>query len=131
LKRQVTTLQKQSKTTASCPSSASTLPIVCQLALLGAIVAYCDVAITADAFQTTWQVINQVGNKSVMLPSIQPVDDASLCSRQLRVNRQPTLVPPNISPFTQILAGLQGRTAPFPQVPFWLSAQWWAPTFVG
>jgi hypothetical protein len=71
-------------------------------------------------------VINQVGNKSVMLPSIQPVDDQSLCSRQLRVTRQPSLVPPTIAPFTQVLATL-GRPAPFPQPPLWLSLPWWAP----
>jgi hypothetical protein len=117
LKKQVKTLKKQADTTARCPTSASTLPAVCELALEGAIVAYCTAAITGDAFQNTWAVINQVGNKSVLFGPPETLNDQQLCS-VIRVTRQPTLVPPTISPFAQVMAFLARSPAVFP-LPFW------------
>jgi hypothetical protein len=118
LKKQVTAVKKQASTTAACPSSASTLPAVCEIALEGAVVAYCTAAITGDAFQNTWAVINQVGNGSIMFGARETLDDSGLCSA-VRVTRQPTLVPPTISPFSQMMAFLnRSRPAVFPQ-PLW------------
>jgi hypothetical protein len=118
LEAQVTQLRRQANTTARCPASAMTLPDVCQLALEGVFVAYCSAAITGDAFQTTWQVINQVGNRSVLFQPIQPLNDEEVCGRALRVTRQASVVPPTIAPFQQILARLTGR-------PLWLWQPLW------
>jgi hypothetical protein len=121
LKKQVTTLKKQADTTARCPTNASSLPAVCELALEGAIVAYCTAAITGDALQNTWSVVNQVGDGSVVFGAPQTLNDAGLCSA-IRVTRQPTLVPPTISPFVQVMAFLNRRPATWPQ------PLWWLPT---
>jgi hypothetical protein len=113
LETQVARLRRQANTTAACPAASRTLPEVCLLAIEGLFASYCTAAIAGDAFQTTWQVINAVGDESVMLPAIQPLNDQDLCGRGLRVNRQPALVPPTISPFQQMLARLALRPAPY------------------
>lgn len=123
LRKQVTTLKRQVTVTSTCPN-VQTLPAVCELALEAAVVAYCDAAITADAFQNTWTVINQVNGSPIFAAPVS-LSDQNLCQGALSVPRQPTLVPPTIAPFQAMLGRLAGRPAPMlapPPVfrPFWL-----------
>lgn len=120
LKKQVTTLKKQANTTAKCTGNSP--PDVCQIAIEGALVAYCDTAITADAFQTTWSAINQHEGQSIF-PAPVALSDGNFCNA-LRVTRQPTLVPPTITPFSQMLARLSQRTTPFSSAFSALDAAW-------
>ena len=119
LRKQVTTLRRQVTTTSTCPSTATTLPPVCELALEAAVVAYCDAAITADAFQNTWAVINQIAPSPIFAAPV-TLSDGNLC-QALGVLRQPTLVPPTVSPFQQMLGRLSSRpVSPLFIRPFWL-----------
>jgi hypothetical protein len=122
LQSDVTKLKKQANRTAACPTS-GTPPVVCQIAVEAAVVAYCDAAVTADAFQNTWAVINQVAGRTIFGPPV-ALSDEGLCAA-IRVTRQQTLVPPTITPFGQILQRLVGRAAPFQQ-PYWL----WGPSWI-
>ena len=84
---------------------------------LGVQVALCDTAITADAFQNTWLGINQNESNS-FFPARLDVSDGNICSQALSVPRLPTLVPPQITPFTSLLNSLLTRTAPVPRFLF-------------
>jgi hypothetical protein len=69
---------------------------------VGAVLAFgvCTAAITADAFQSTWTILNQLPGHTTIGTS-SPVGDASACSR-LQVSR-PAQVPPTIGPFEQLM----------------------------
>ena len=71
-----------------------------ELGLLAAAFAVCSTAITADALQSTWTILNQVPGHPVIATQ-SPVGDAAVCSK-LQVSR-PAQVPPNIGPFEQLM----------------------------
>ena len=96
LQRQVTTLQKQVKTLQKQARDNRSIA----LSALG--IGICVTAITGDALQGTWSVINQVAGRTVFAAP-QTLNDRGVCGA-LRVPRQPTLVPPTISPFAALLA---------------------------
>jgi hypothetical protein len=89
LQKQVKTLQKQVKT-------------VRLVAAAGLVYSGCSTAVTADAFQGTWTVIDQVAGRPIFGPQV-PVDDFQLCS-VLEIQRSPTQVPPNSTVFNSLLS---------------------------
>ena len=93
LQKQVKTLQKQMKETRVA---------------VGVTLIYsgCATAVTADALQGTWAVIDQVNGAPIFGPQV-AVNDSSLCSF-LEITRAPTQVPPNISVFNSLLALFAG-----------------------
>ena len=92
LQGQVRTLQRQVRETQSVSAAA-------------VLVGFCTAAITGDALQGTWSVVNQVAGRGIFAAP-QPLDDRGFCN-QLRVARQPNQVPPTISPFSSLLAILR------------------------
>jgi hypothetical protein len=102
LERQVRTLQRQNRTLTRQVREADE---VGGAALLFAV---CSTAITADAFQSTWNIIDQLSQPTLsrtffgtQLPVTEPV-----CSR-LQVPR-PAQVPPRIDPFSQLMRLVNG-----------------------
>jgi hypothetical protein len=90
--------------------------------IAGQAVAFCGLAVTADAFQGTWATINQLAaatKQPSIYPAQTPVNDFGLCAQGLRVARSQS-VPPTVSAFNAILNLLNGRVAPF-------AAPWWQP----
>ena len=106
LQRQVTALQRQVRTLRTQTNELREFA--------GAIVAVnaCVLAITADAVQGTWTTVNQSEGRT-LFPAAQTLNDRGACSA-LRVQRQPTLVPPVISPFSSLLILLTGQSAALP-----------------
>jgi hypothetical protein len=115
LQREVTLLQSQvkalQKTDKTVEKDISTLQLaVAGVALLGA----CDVAITADALQGTWQVIDQVSAATqagktyfgAQTPLSDTVAGTSVC-QALGITRS-QVVPPVITPFDTYLALFRG-----------------------
>jgi hypothetical protein len=100
LARQIRTLQKQVKTLQKQVKLAE------QHATLAIIYAGCSTAVTADALEGTWAVIDQVNGAPIFGPQT-PVNDRETCS-VWEVNRAPTQVPPNISVFNSLLAVFSG-----------------------
>jgi hypothetical protein len=100
LARQIKTLQKQVKT----------LQKQVKLADLHAAVAVvyagCSTAVTADALQGTWTVIDGVNGTPIFGPQV-AVNDFDTCSA-LEVTRAPTANPPTISVFNSLLALFSG-----------------------
>jgi hypothetical protein len=97
LERQVRTLQRQNRTLTRQVREAT------ELGVAAAQVAFCATAITADAFQSTWSVIDQVAQPTVsrtFFPGQVPVTEP-ICSR-IGVSR-PQPVPPTVSPFASLL----------------------------
>ena len=94
LERTVRTQQKQIKKLQADVKSAN------ELGAAALLFAVCSTAITADALQSTWTVLNQVPGHPV-IGTQSPVGDAAVCSR-LQVSR-PAQVPPNIGPFEQLM----------------------------
>jgi hypothetical protein len=93
LQKQVKTLQKQVKQT--------------QLVALGSILyTGCSIAVTADALQGTWTVIDQVNGTPIFGAQV-PVNDSQVCSA-FDITRAPTQVPPNVSVFNSLLALFSG-----------------------
>jgi cell division protein FtsB len=74
------------------------------------ILAGCVAAVTADAFQSTWSVVNQTTAKTAF-GATENVADPGLCTN-LKVLRQPTQMPPTITPFNALLALFTGRLLP-------------------
>ena len=115
LKRQVTTLQRQVRTLQRQTREAT------NEAVAGQILGFCVAAITADAFQNTWAVINQAEGRAIF-GAPQTINDRGICSN-IRVPRQPSQVPPTISPFSALFALLGGSpvapAAVFPQLGWW------------
>jgi hypothetical protein len=93
LERQVRTLQRQNRTLTRQVREAR------ELGIAAGQVAICATAITADAFQSTWTVIDQVAQRTIFGPQ-SPLQEP-VCSG-LRVAR-PQPVPPSVSPFASLL----------------------------
>jgi hypothetical protein len=75
---------------------------------LGAVVyAGCSTAVTVDAFQGTWAVIDDVSNKTTQPKTWfgpqQPANDFQTC-QSFSITRAPTQVPPNATVFNSLLA---------------------------
>lgn len=94
LRRQVTTLQRQVRALQRQVRDAR------DFGVFSASVSFCVAAITADAFQNTWTAINQAEGRPIF-GAPQTINDRGLCAA-LRVPRQPTQVPPGISPFSAL-----------------------------
>jgi CubicO group peptidase (beta-lactamase class C family) len=100
LGKQIKTLQAQVKALQKQVRDA-------RLIALGALVySGCSVAVTADAFQNTWAVIDEVSNRApppkTWFGPQQPVNDFETC-RAYQVTRAPTQVPPTVSVFSSLL----------------------------
>jgi hypothetical protein len=67
----------------------------------------CEAALTADLFQGTWAVIDQVAGRTIFGPQTQ-ITDYGNCAflREPAVPRPPIQVPPNISVFNPIIQWL-------------------------
>ncbi|MBA3412527.1 MAG: hypothetical protein H0T09_02450 [Actinobacteria bacterium] len=74
----------------------------------------CQTAITADALQGTWAVVNQVAGRAIFPAAVNIPDDGA-CNA-LRISRQPTVVPPTISPFSALAVLLTSRVPVEPLV---------------
>ena len=100
LQREVTTLQTQVKT---LQKQVQELRAVTALALA---LDVCSVAVTADAVQGTWNVVDQIAQATqagkVYFGAQQPLSDLGACDA-LSVKRA-TLVPPNVAVFNALLS---------------------------
>jgi type II secretory pathway component PulM len=101
LQRQVRALQKQVKT---LNRRVKTLEAYSGAPFLGST---CQAALTADLFQGTWAVIEQVAGRSIFGPQVQ-VNDYGNCAfmREPSVPRPPVQVPPSISIFNPLMQWL-------------------------
>jgi hypothetical protein len=98
LERKVNTQAKQIK---ALQTKANETQALAAVAFVGTV---CLVAVTADTIQGTWAVMNQVAGRSV-LPAAVSLDDKGACNA-LRIQRQPTQVPPAISVLSALLGFL-------------------------
>ena len=96
LAKQIKVLQKQVKTLKKQVNQVE-LVAVGTLAYTG-----CSLAVTADALQGTWTVIDQVNGTPIFGAQV-PVNDYTLCSL-FDFTRAPTQVPPNVSVFNSLLS---------------------------
>jgi cytochrome c556 len=99
LARQIKTLQKQVKTLQKQVKEAKLF------AAVAVVYSGCSVAVTADAFEGTWSVVDQVNGSPIFGPQV-PVTDYEAC-KTLEITRAPTQVPPNVSVFNSLLALLK------------------------
>lgn len=96
LTKRVTTLERQVRT----------LQRGFQAALAFSVVSYCGTALTADALQGTWGVIDQIAQPTVgrtFFGAQTPVQDPADACREIGVARS-SAVPPTISPFSTLFA---------------------------
>jgi hypothetical protein len=100
LAKQIKVLQKQVKT---LKKDVKTADLHAAIAL---VYAGCSTAVTADALQGTWTVIDQVNGTPIFGAQV-PVNDYTVCSA-LQITRAPTQMPPNISVFNSLLALFSG-----------------------
>jgi hypothetical protein len=100
LAKQIKVLQKQVKT---LKKDVKTADLHAAIAL---VYAGCSTAVTADAIQGTWTVIDQVNGTPIFGAQV-PVNDYTVCSA-LQITRAPTQVPPNITVFNSLLALFSG-----------------------
>lgn len=98
LEKKVNTQAKQIK---ALQKKANDTEAIASVAFVAAV---CIVAATADTIQSTWAVVNQVAGTAV-LPATQSLDDKGACNA-LRIQRQPTQVPPTVSVFGALLSFL-------------------------
>lgn len=99
LQRQVTTLNRQVRTLQR------QMREVGSIARAGLVYSACFTAATSDAFQGTWETIDQVGTGAGQpdrYPAPAPVTDPLNSCQDLELQRQPSSVPPN----TNLFAGL-------------------------
>jgi hypothetical protein len=96
LARQIKTLQKQVKTLQKQVKQTQLV------AAVSFVYAGCSVAVTADALQGTWTVIDQVNGSPIFGPQV-AVNDFGVCAL-LDFKRASTQVPPNVSVFNSLLA---------------------------
>jgi hypothetical protein len=93
LKAQVKALQKKARDTQN-------------LALGSLVLTGCVTAVTADAFQGTWAVIDDVSNKTTQPKTWfgpqQAVNDFQTC-QGFNITRAPTAVPPTVNVFNSLL----------------------------
>jgi hypothetical protein len=94
LKREVATLKRQMRETQ-------------QVAAAGIVLSACVAAVSADAFQSTWTVLDQKAGGPVVGPQ-QTVNDAGTCTA-LEVARSQA-VPPTLAPFHSVLRLLAFRS---------------------
>jgi hypothetical protein len=100
LARQIKALQKQVKTLQKQTTQA-------RLIAIGSLIyTGCSIAVTADAFQGTWTVIDQMPGHTLFGPQV-AVNDFGLCS-SYEITRAPTQMPPNVSVFNSLLALFSG-----------------------
>jgi hypothetical protein len=96
LARQVKALQKEVKTLKKQVRQTRNIALG-TLAYTG-----CSIAVTADAFQGTWTVIDQVAGRTIFGPQVPVSDSPGLCAA-VEIQRAPTQVPPNVSVFDSLL----------------------------
>ena len=96
LARQIKTLQKQVKT---LQKQVKTADLHAAIAI---VYAGCSTAVTADAFQGTWTVIDQVNGAPIFGPQV-AVNDFGVCDA-IQITRAPTQMPPNVTVFNSLLA---------------------------
>jgi hypothetical protein len=96
LARQVKALQKEVKTLKKQVRETR------NIALGTLVYTGCSIAVTTDAFQGTWTVIDQVASRPIFGPQV-PVSDAPGLCAALEIQRAPTQVPPNVSVFDSLL----------------------------
>jgi outer membrane murein-binding lipoprotein Lpp len=101
LQRQVKTLQRQVKLLTTRVAQANS---GVSAAFIGST---CEAALTADLFQGTWAVIDQVAGRTIFGAQTQ-LSDYGNCGalRSPTVPRPPLQAPPNISIFTPLLEWL-------------------------
>jgi hypothetical protein len=108
LMKQIAALQKDVKTLKKQVNDATNFGIA------GLQLGFCNTAVTADAFQGTWSVIDQIAQGTqagkTYFGAQVPVNDFNICQRALEVPRSQR-VPPTTTPFAQILALLGGSFA--------------------
>jgi hypothetical protein len=83
-----------------------------EAAIAGIALGFCNTAITADAFQGTWNVIDQLAQpqgKTFFGPQVL-VNDFNVCQQGLNISRSQR-IPPTTTPFAQVLALLGGAFA--------------------
>jgi hypothetical protein len=100
LARQIKTLQKQVKTLQKQVKQADLH------AAIAVVYAGCSTAVTADALQGTWTVIDQVNGSPIFGPQV-AVNDFGVCNA-LEITRAPTAMPPTVSVFNSLLALFSG-----------------------
>ena len=96
LARQIKTLQKQVKTLQKQVKQTQLV------AAVSFVYAGCSVAVTADALQGTWTVVDQVNGGPIFGPQV-AVNDFGVCGL-IDITRAPTQAPPNIAVFNSLLA---------------------------
>jgi hypothetical protein len=72
-------------------------------------VAFCSVAVTADAIQSTWTTLDQANQTTLFGPQ-QTISDADTCG-PLQITRQGIRNPPTTSAFSALTALLTRKTA--------------------
>jgi hypothetical protein len=100
LQRQVTTLNRQVRTLQRQVRDAR------GVAQAGLVYAACHTAATADAFQGTWETIDQVAvaaGQPEKYPAQTAIADPINSCQQLELQRQPNTVPPNTNVFAALL----------------------------
>jgi hypothetical protein len=109
LQKQVATLQKQVKT---LQKQSKDNELLAEAAL---VVAFCNTALTADALQGTWAVIDEIAQATqakTYFGAQNAVNDSGVCNA-LRVVRSQR-VPPTTSGFATILDLLRGTSVRIP-----------------
>jgi hypothetical protein len=96
LARQVKALQKEVKTLKKQERETRNIALG-TLVYIG-----CSIAVTSDALQGTWTVVDQVAGSPIFGPQV-PVSDAPGLCAALDIPRAPTQVPPNVSVFDSLL----------------------------
>jgi outer membrane murein-binding lipoprotein Lpp len=101
LQRQITTLQRDVRTLRTQVREAR------EAAVAGIVLGFCVAATTADAFQSTWTVLDQKAGGQAVGPQ-QAVNDSGACNAIQVPRSQP--VPPTLGPFQTILRLLAFRS---------------------
>lgn len=107
LSRQIKTMQRQVKVLqGQVTTLRRQMREVQGLATGGIIFTACHVAATADAFQGTWETIDQINPKVAeadKYPPIAPIADPLNSCADLEIQRQPNAVPPTVNVFAALL----------------------------
>jgi hypothetical protein len=107
LARQIKVMQRQVKVLQGQVRTLRTqMREVQGVSLLGVFLGACSAASTADAFQGTWETIDQLGaavGQPDKYPAQTPVADPLNSCQELEIQRQPTTVPPNTNVFAALL----------------------------
>jgi hypothetical protein len=107
LSRQIKTMQRQVKVLqGQVRTLRRQMRDVQAVSSLAAIFGACNAAATADAFQGTWETIDQVNARAGepdKYPPIAPVADPLNSCQLLEIQRQPSAVPPTTNVFAALL----------------------------